>query len=37
MVLAWIIADVRYRLRVRTAPIPLPGITFLVAAVGMLT
>lgn len=38
MVLAWTIADVRYRFRVRTAPIPLLGITFsVVAAVGMLT
>ncbi len=38
MVLAWTIADVRYRFRVRTAPIPLLGITFLVVVlVGMLT
>lgn len=38
MVLAWTIADVRYRFRVRTAPIPLQGITFsVVAAVGVLT
>ena len=38
MVLAWTIADVRYRFRVRTAPIPLLGITFgVVAAVGVLT
>ncbi len=38
MVLAWTIADVRYRFRVRTAPIPLQGITFaVVAAVGILT
>lgn len=38
MVLAWTIADVRYRFRVRTTPIPLLGITFsVVAAVGMLT
>ena len=38
MVLAWTIADVRYRFRVRTAPIPLLGITFgVVAAVGSLT
>lgn len=38
MVLAWTIADVRYRFRVRTAPIPLLGITFsVVAAVGILT
>ncbi len=38
MVLAWTIADVRYRFRVRTAPIPLLGITFsVVATVGLLT
>jgi hypothetical protein len=38
MVLAWTIADVRYRFRVRTAPMPLMGITFsVVAAVGVLT
>ena len=38
MVLAWTIADVRYRFRVRTAPLPLQGITFsVVAAVGILT
>lgn len=38
MVLAWTIADVRYRFRVRTAPIPLQGITFsVVATVGVLT
>jgi len=38
MVLAWTIADVSYRFRVRTAPIPLQGITFwVVAAVGFLT
>lgn len=38
MVLAWTIADVRYRFRVQTAPIPLLGITFsVVAAVGVLT
>ncbi len=38
MVLAWTIADVRYRFRVRTAPISLLGITFsVVAAVGVLT
>lgn len=37
MVLAWTIADVRYRFRVRTAPIPLQGVTFsVVAAVGIL-
>jgi len=38
MVLAWTIADVRYRFRVRTTPIPLLGITFsVVTAVGVLT
>jgi hypothetical protein len=38
MVLAWTTADVRYRFRVRTAPIPLLGITFsVVSAVGILT
>ena len=38
MVLAWTIGDVRYRFRVRTAPVPLQGITFLVvSAVGTLT
>lgn len=38
MVLAWTIADVRYRFRVRTAPLPLLGTTFsVVAAVGLLT
>lgn len=38
MVLAWVIADVRYRFRVRTTPIPLQGITFVVMlAVGLLT
>ena len=37
MVLAWTIADVRYRFRVRTAPIPLQGGTFsVVAVVGVL-
>ncbi|KDC59996.1 hypothetical protein L512_5190 [Bordetella bronchiseptica MBORD624] len=37
MVLAWTIADVRYRFRVRTAPIPLLGVTFsVVAAIGVL-
>ncbi len=37
MVLAWTIADVRYRFRVRTAPLPLQGITFaVVSAVGIL-
>ena len=38
MVLAWTIADVRYRFRVRTTPLPLQGVTFsVVAAVGGLT
>jgi hypothetical protein len=38
MVLAWTIADVRYRFRVRTTPIPLQATTFFViGAVGILT
>lgn len=38
MVLAWTIADVRYRFRLRSAPIPLQGITFsVITAVGILT
>lgn len=38
MVLAWTIADIRYRFRVRTAPLPLQGLTFaMVTAVGILT
>jgi hypothetical protein len=38
MVLAWTIADVRYRFRVRTAPLPLQWITFImVGTVGVLT
>lgn len=38
MVLAWTIGDIRYRFRVRTAPIPLQVITFsVVAFVGGLT
>jgi hypothetical protein len=38
MVLAWTIADVRYRFRIRSAPIPLQGLTFaVVVAVGILT
>lgn len=38
MVLVWAIADVRYRFRVQTTPIPLQGLTFAVtAAVGALT
>lgn len=38
MVLAWTIADVRYRFRLRTAPLPLHGLTFIViGAIGCLT
>lgn len=38
MVLAWTIADVRYRFRVRTAPLPLQGGTYtIVGIVGALT
>lgn len=38
MVLAWTIADIRYRFRVRTAPLPLRGLSFgVVASVGVLT
>ena len=38
IVLAWTTTDVRYRFRVRAAPLPLQGITFaVVAAVGVLT
>jgi hypothetical protein len=38
IVIAWTIADVRYRFRVRTTPLPLQGITFgVVGAVGVLT
>lgn len=38
MVLAWTIADVRYRFRVRTAPLPLQGLTFfLISSIGLLT
>jgi hypothetical protein len=38
MVLAWTNADVRYRFRIRSAPVPLQGLTFaIVAAVGVLT
>lgn len=38
MVLAWTIADVRYRFRIRAAPIPLQGITFsVVTMVGAAT
>lgn len=37
MVLAWTIADVRYRFRVQTAPVPLLGVTFsVIAAIGVL-
>ncbi|MDE1892479.1 MAG: hypothetical protein KGI13_08310 [Betaproteobacteria bacterium] len=38
MVLAWTTADIRYRFRIQSAPIPLISITFfVVAAVGVLT
>lgn len=38
MVLAWTIADIRYQFRVKTAPLPLLGLTFaMVTAVGILT
>jgi hypothetical protein len=38
MVLAWTIADDRYRFRIRVAPLPLRGLTFgVVTAVGVLT
>lgn len=38
MVLAWTIADIRYKFRVRSAPIPLLGITFsVIVIVGVLT
>jgi len=38
MVLAWTIADIRYRFRIRVAPLPLKGLTFgVVTAVGVLT
>lgn len=38
MALAWTIGDVRYRFRIRSAPIPLQGITYIVVAfVGILT
>ena len=38
MVLAWSIADVRYRFRVRTTPLPLQGLTFtIVGILGILT
>lgn len=38
MVLAWTIADIRYRFRVMTAPLPLQRVTFsVIAAVGLLT
>jgi hypothetical protein len=38
MILAWTIADTRYRFRIRTSPIPLEKITFgVIALVGVLT
>ena len=38
MVLAWTLADIRYRFRVRSTPLPLQGLTFaVVGAVGVLT
>jgi len=38
MVLAWTIADVRYRFRIQCAPIPLQRLTFTaVATIGTLT
>lgn len=38
MVLAWTIADIRYRFRISTAPLPLRGITFsIVTIIGILT
>ncbi|MBN1436957.1 MAG: hypothetical protein JW936_07770 [Sedimentisphaerales bacterium] len=38
MVLAWTIADVRYRFRIMTAPLPLQRVTFFtIAGVGILT
>lgn len=38
MVLAWTIADIRYKFRVKTAPVPLQGLTFtIVAIIGILT
>lgn len=38
MVLAWTIADFRYRFRIRTAPFPLLGISFsVIAVIGILT
>jgi len=38
MVLAWTIGDVRYRFRIRTAPLPMYSLTFwVVGAVGVLT
>jgi hypothetical protein len=38
IILAWTIADVRYRFRITTAPLPLQGITFImIVAVGVLT
>jgi hypothetical protein len=38
MVLVWTVAEPRYRFRIRTAPLPLQGLTFIVVAcVGFLT
>lgn len=38
IVLAWTIADIRYRFRVRTAPLPLQSVTFfIVTVIGILT
>ncbi len=38
MVLAWTIADTRYKFRIRTAPLPLQGLTFwVVGVVGVLS
>ena len=38
MVLVWTIANVRYKFRVDTAPLPLKGITFIViSSIGILT
>lgn len=38
MILAWTIADIRYKFRVKTAPLPLQGMTFtIIAIIGILT
>lgn len=38
MVLAWTIADIRYKFRVKTAPLPLQGMTFtIISIIGVLT